>query len=151
MVPHAQLATCIANLAARVASAGKELHIILSGCNTQNLVPLLHTNVPEDQRAHVYVLCTSVVWPSDLAPFLWHHYGGLARPGDLAAFRAATRRLLGEYTEHYHRQRIVDESMREARGAGAASFEGSLANCAFMDRLDKVGVIAGGNVRMELL
>ena len=41
--------------------------------------------------------------------------------------------------------------MREARGAGAASFEGSLANCAFMDRLDKVGVIAGGNVRMELL
>ena len=147
MVPHAQLATSIAKLADRVVRAGKELHIILSGCNTQNL----HTAVPADQRAHVYVLCTSVVWPSDLAPFLWHHYGGLARPGDLAAFRAATRRLLGEYTEHYHRQRIVDESMREARGAGAASFEGSLANCAFMDRLDKVEVIASGNVRMELL
>ena len=151
MVPHAHLATSIAKLADRVVRAGKELHIILSGCNTQNLVPVLHTAVPEEQRAHVYVLCTSVVWPSDLAPFLWHHYGGLARPGDLAAFRAATRRLLGEYTEHYHRQRIVDESMREARGAGAASFEGSLANCAFMDRLDKVAVIAGGNVRMELL
>ena len=69
MVPHAQLATSIAKLADRVVKAGKELHIILSGCNTQNLEPVLHKEVAADQRAHVYVQCTSVVWPSDLAPF----------------------------------------------------------------------------------
>ena len=41
--------------------------------------------------------------------------------------------------------------MREARGGGEAAFEDSLANCAYMDRLDKVEVIAGSNVRMEML
>ena len=153
MVPHAQLATCIAKLADRVVRAGKELHIILSGCNTQNLVTVLHTAVPTDQRAHVYVLCTSVVWPSDLAPFLWHHYGGLARPGDLAAFRAATRRLLGEYTEHYQRQRIQDDALREARAGRAAEhgIDDSLANAARCDRLDKVRIVEGDVADVSLM
>ena len=149
-VPYGTLAKDIQALAARVVAAGKELHILLTGCNTQNLMQSLLSTLPADQHPHVWVLCTSFVWPSDLATFLWHHYGSLARPGDLDAFRSATRKLLGEYTLHYQRQRIRDESMREAR-AGAAQFETSLANCVFMDRLDKVAVAPGGEVRMAML
>ena len=149
-VPYSILAKNIAALATRVVAAGKELHILLTGCNTQNLIGSLLATLAADQHPHVWVLCTNFVWPSDVATFLWHHYGSLARPGDLAAFRSATRRLLGEYTLHYQRQRIHDESMREARG-GAAEFEGSLANCVFMDRLDRVTVSPGGEVSMSLL
>ena len=150
-VPYAHLAKNIEALAARVVAAGKELHILLTGCNTQNLVGPLLATLPADQHPHVWVLCTNFVWPSDVATFLWHHYGSLARPGDLAAFRSATRRLLGEYTLHYQRQRIHDESMREARAASASPFEGSLANCVYMDRLDRVAVSPGGDVSMSLL
>ena len=152
LVPYATLAKDIRALAARVVAAGKELHILLTGCNTQNLMQSLQSSLPADLHPHVWVLCTSFVWPSDLATFLWHHYGSLARPGDLDAFRSATRKLLGEYTLHYKRQRIRDESMREARGtASSAAFEESLANCVFMDRLDRVAVAPGGEVRMAML
>ena len=56
---------------------------------------------PPDCHQKVWVVCTNEVFPSDLAPFLWHHYGTTVQPGDLDGYRAATRRLLGEYTEHY--------------------------------------------------
>ena len=74
--------------------------------------------------------------------------------GDLTTFRAATRTLLGEYTEHYNRQRIEDDAVREARAARGVTGEGieaSLANAARCDRLDKVTVTAGGNAEVSLL
>jgi hypothetical protein len=149
-VPHAHTAHSLGLLAARVASAGKELHILMPGCNTIRLVQQLHAAVPEDIRQHVWVLCTDSVWPSDLAPFLWHHYGTLAQRGDLQGFRSATRTLLGEYTDHYKRQRIEDESLREARAkqTEVGGTEESLANAAYLDRLDRVKLEAGRNAQM---
>ena len=114
-VPYAFVADALSALAKRVADAGKELHVILAGCNTIGLVSHLHKATPEHVRKHVWVLCTTDVWPSDVACFLWHHYGGLVQKADLTAFRSATCTLLGEYTEHYTRQRIENESVREAR------------------------------------
>ena len=52
---------------------------------------------------------------------------------------------MGEYTEHYKRQRIEDEAMREARnGAGSGGLEDSIANAARCDRLDRVTLRDGG-------
>ena len=107
---HSIIAASLSKLAgARVADAGKELHIIMPGCNTIGLVEALHKHVPASAHAHVWALCTSSVWPADLAPFLWHHYGALVQKGDMQPFRQATRTLLGEYTDHYKRQRIEDD------------------------------------------
>lgn len=151
-IPHRDVAQQIANLAQRVASAGKELHVILAGCNTIQVVGPLHTATPAEVRSSVWVVCTDSVWPSDLAPFLWHHYGGLVQKGDLQAFRSATRKLLGEYTEHYHRQRIDNESIREARGGGeCGGMDDSLANAALCDRLDRVTYVAGGTSMMAII
>ena len=99
------------------------------------------------------MVCTNEVWPSDLAPFLWHHYGSLVQKGDLGEFRSATRTLLGEYTEHYKRQRIQDDSLREARANREKSggLEESLANAARCDRLDRVKLVAGGTADVALL
>ena len=153
-LPHNLTAKALGVLADRVVSAGKELHILMPGCNTIGLVQALHTAVAASAREHVWVLCTDSVWPSDLAPFLWHHYGKLARRGDLHLFRVATRDLIGEYTDHYKRQRIEDESIREARAnqsGKSASYEVSLAEAAYLDRLDRVTVQGGGDVQMEAL
>ena len=152
-VPHAQIAHSLGLLAARVANAGKELHILMPGCNTIRLVQSLQTVVPKDIHKHIWVLCTSSVWPSDMAPFLWHHYGSLAQCGDLQSFRSATRSLLGEYTDHYKRQRIEDDAMREARAkqSGVGGAEQSLAEAVYLDRLDGVKVEAGREAQMMML
>ena len=75
--------------------------------------------------------------------------------GDLGAFRSATRTLLGEYTEHYARQRIQNESVREARAQSASAslsdIEASLANAVRCDRLDKVTLTPGGNAEIAWL
>ena len=149
-VPHSVTAKSLGVLAARVAHAGKELHILMPGCNTISLVQALHAAVPDSAREHVWVLCTDTVWPSDLAPFLWHHYGSLAQRGDLQLFRSATRSLIGEYTDHYKRQRIEDEALRDARAkqseAAGGRYEVSLAEAVYLDRLDRVAVQVGQGV-----
>ena len=150
-VPHATLAESLGKLAEQVARADKELHIILVGCNTAGAVAALHAVTSPDVRKHVWVVCTTEVWPSDVAPFLWHHYGGLVQKGDLQQFRAATRVLLGEYTEHYKRQRIENDAIREARAGTPGGLEDSLANAVRCDRLDAVTVPEGGVVKMSWL
>ena len=90
------------------------------------------------------MLCTSEVWPSDVATFLWHQYGSLAQPNDLAAFRQGTRELLGEYTDHYKRQRIPDTSRTEL------GLHGSLADAVHCARLDTVKIV-GTHAQMDLL
>ena len=74
---------------------------------------------------------------------------------DLSAFRSATCTLLGEYTEHYTRQRIENESVREARAQSASDshgdIEASLANAVRCDRLDRVTLTPGGHAEMSLL
>ena len=132
---------------------GKELHIILAGCNTVGLITAVYEATPEAVREHVWVVCTNYQWPSDIAPFLWHHYASLVQKGDLQAFRAATRRLLGEYTEHYNRQRIEDEALKEAR-SGKQTKPGlneSLANAALCDRLDRCTPVPGGTADVALI
>ena len=78
---------------------------------------------------------------------LWTLYGALARSGDggLDSFRAGTRSLLGEYTDHYKRQRIVDASR------AALKLNGSLANAVHCERLDRVKVRDGMDAEMALL
>jgi len=139
-VPYATVADSLGKLAKQVAGAGKELHIILAGCNTVGAVAALHAVTPPEVRNHVWVVCTTEVWPSDVAPFLWHHYGGLVQKGDLQQFRSATRRLLGEYTEHYKRQRIENDAVREARAGKLGGLEDSLANAVRCDRLSSLNV-----------
>lgn len=150
-VPHAAVAKSVSVLAARAVAAGKQLHLLLTGCNTQQLVPELLKAIPASAHTSIWVLCTSEVWPSDVAPFLWHHYGALVQLEDLQTFRSATRSLLGEYTEHYHRQRIQDESVREARASNGSTLEESLANAVRLDRLDRVTLYPGGRVDMAML
>jgi hypothetical protein len=150
-VPHGVIAKSIGGLAERVANAGKELHILLPCCNTIRAVEALQLAIPAPAHKHVWVLCTNSVWPSDLAPFLWHHYGSLVQQADMQPFRSATRTLLGEYTDHYKRQRIEDQSLREARGGALGGLELSLAEAAFLDRLDAVKAAAYGDVEMEKL
>ena len=152
MVPYAFIASSLGALGKRVTEAGKELHIILAGCNTIGLVSHLYSSTPEAARKNVWVVCTNEVWPSDLAPMLWHHYGSYVNQGDLTEFRSATRTLLGEYTEHYQRQRIEDDSLREARaGRSHAGIDESLANAARCDRLDKVQLVAGSMAEVALM
>lgn len=73
----------------------------------------------------------------------------------MQAFRTATCTLLGEYTDHYKRQRIDNASLREARGTQAeGKLEGSelsLAEAVYLDRLDRVQIQAGGSVQMASL
>ena len=148
---HGAAAKVIANLIARVVTAGKEIHILLLGCNTIEVVPHLIEAAQPSALRNVWVLCTDEVWPSDLAPFLWHHYGGLVERGDMQQFRSATRTILGEYTAHYNRQKIDDESLREARSGASAISAGaqeSLANAVYLDRLDRVKLVPGGTVKM---
>ena len=76
---------------------------------------------------------------------MWHLYGALARTNGLSDFRAGTRTLIGEYTAHYQRQRIIDETREEL---GIAD---SLANAVHCDRLDNVVVSEAGHAKMAIL
>ena len=75
---------------------------------------------------------------------LWSQYGGLVSE-DLCEFRRATRELLDEFTEHYKRQRIVDPSMQSTRNMK------SLADCIYLDRLDRVVAESHGAIEMQSL
>ena len=145
-VGHAFLAQAIAPLAAKCAGMGVELHVLLVGCNTIQAVPALkHAIADETVQKQVVVMVTSEVWPSDCSIFLWDLYGAAARVGDLTSFRAGTRTKLGEYTNHFTRQRIVDESREELK------ITGSLADAVHMDRLSDVKIAPGGEAVMQLL
>ena len=85
------------------------------------------------------------MWPSDCSVLLWHLYGALARAGGLATYRSGTRQLLGEYTDHYQRQRIRNESLSELK------IEGSLANAVHCSALDQVVVNEGMLPQMDIL
>lgn len=144
-VPHNTLAKAIAPLADRCFRMGKELHVLLIGCNTIKAIPALKRAIPPNAQEVVTVLCTSEVWPSDCSTMLWCLYGALARPKDLNSFRAQTRGLLGQYTDHYQRQSIEDTSRRELK------ITDSLANAVHCDRLSRVQTQDGGDAVMQLL
>ena len=136
-VPLANLATHLAAFACRVHDVGKTLHVLLTGCNTVNLVLPLHQKlsaIRPEALGSVWMLATSDVWPGDLSTFLWCNYGSLVTH-DLADYRRATRVLLDEYTAHWKRQKLQDVSM-------SAKVE-SLANLVLLDRLDRVVDVAG--------
>jgi len=136
-VPLANLATHLAAFACRVHDVGKTLHLLLTGCNTVNLVLPLHRKlsaIRPEALGSVWMLATSDVWPGDLSTFLWCNYGSLVTH-DLADFRRATRVLLDEFTVHLKRQKLQDASM-------TAKVE-SLANLVLLDRLDRVEDVAG--------
>ena len=86
----------------------------------------------------MWLACTAKVWPSDLAPWLWHLYGELADE-NMTAFRSQTRQMLDEYTHHWKRQRVSDPSMLDAMHGVA-----SLADLVYFDRLDRVSASATG-------
>ena len=139
MVPLARIAAPIAALGARCHHLGKVLHVLLTGCNTMNLVLLVRNLLAEEARSSVYVLATNTVWPGDMSTFLWHHYGSMVSV-DLRAFRDATRVLLDEYTAHWRRQKIRDGSL-EDHGHTAGE---TLASYVVLDRMDRVGEGDGG-------
>ena len=136
-VPLANLATHLAAFACRVHDLGKTLHLVVTGCNTVNLVLPLHQKlsaIRPEALGSVWMLATSDVWPGDLSTFLWCNYGSSVTH-DLADFRRATRVLLDEFTAHWKRQKLKDASM-------TANVE-SLANLVLLDRLDRVEDVAG--------
>lgn len=146
-VTHAEVARMIEPLADKCAANQKELHLLLVGCNTGGLAAALKSAIKANAQPSVWVVCTSDLWPSDLAPFLWHLYGSYVLKGDLHAYRMHTRNLIGEYTDHYKRQRLVDQS----RVDQARDFEQSLANCCHCDRLDRVTVMESGHAKVDLM
>jgi hypothetical protein len=143
-VSHESVAATLRPLAERCAAQGKYLHVLATGCNTIQLAPPLKARIPQTAQPYVWLLCTSEVWPSDLATFLWNLYGSLAQPDDLTAFRQGTRELLGEYTDHYKRQRIEDPALTEH------GLHGSLADAVHCARLDTVQIV-GTFAQMDLL
>jgi hypothetical protein len=145
-VPHAFLAQAIAPLAAKCAERNVELHVLLVGCNTIQAVPALKTAIADELvQRQVVVMVTSEEWPSDCSIFLWDLYGAAARVGDLTSFRTGTRTKLGEYTNHFLLQRVVDESREELK------ITGSLADAVHIERLSDVRIGPGGEAVMQLL
>lgn len=142
---HKTVAQYIAPLATKCASMGKELHVLLLGCNTINTVTALKREIRPEEQKVVTVLCTSDLWPSDCSTMLWCLYGALARTKDLNSFRADTRSLLGTYTDHYQRQSIEDTSRQELK------ITDSLANAVHCDRLSNIRTEDGGHAVMQLL
>jgi hypothetical protein len=137
MVPLAVVASHIAGLGNRCHASQKILHVLLTGCNTNNLVLPIRQKLEPAAQSSVWVLATTQVWPGDMSTFLWSQYGAMVST-DLAAFRVATRIILDEYTTHWKRQKIKDEAMSEQ----VKSFS-SLADLAVLDRLDRVEDEAG--------
>ena len=146
-VPHSYVAACIKPLAEKCAASDKELHIILTGCNTINVCPQLKELVPEPCQSSVWVLCTSTKWPGDIAVFLWHLYASTVQFNDMQTFRQRTRTLLGEYTGHFQRQRIEDVSSQEE----ARVMHNSLAEAVHLERLDRIRVAPSGHAEVPLL
>lgn len=146
-VPLAAMGEAIGKLAVRVHVAGKSLHVLLTGCNTINLVlpvcTFLDGTCPAAKQS-VWMLATNSVWPGDLSTFLWAQYGSTVSR-ELTEFRSATRIILDEYTAHWRRQKIKDEAM-EGKVRGVKS----LADLVMLDRLDGVRE-EGGFARMATL
>jgi hypothetical protein len=135
-VPLAVVAENIAKLAVRAFELGKQFHLLLTGCNTVNVVLPICKQVDRFDAAakqSIWVLATNSVWPGDLSTFLWSQYGSTASP-DLAEYRSATRILLDEYTTHWRRQKVMDASMESKKAVAVAS----LADLVLLDRLDRV-------------
>ena len=68
-MPLANLATHLAAFACRVHDVGKTLHVLLTGCNTVNLVLPLHQKlsaIRPEALGSVWMLATSDVWPGIL-------------------------------------------------------------------------------------
>jgi len=144
-VPHAAVADMIGALASRM-NADQILHLIATGCNSNLLaLPLKNKLSPELQR-RVWLLCTNEVWPADLSSCLWHHYGALVS-ADLEAFRWNTRRLIHDFTAHWHRQNIVNPAFDEAKQNEVES----LADLVHLDRMDRVTSSEAGFPEMEML
>jgi hypothetical protein len=148
LVPYAFVASCIAPFANKCAAMDKELHLLLTGCNTINICPALLAAVPKPAQKNVWLLCTSTKWPGDLAMFLWHLYGSFVQVGDLHLFRQHTRNLLGEYTTHFQRQRVEDASRKEQLESG---MERSLAEAVHLGRLDEIVIPAGRQAQVPML
>ena len=139
LVPLVVIAEKIANLAQKCHTLGKTLHILLTGCNTVNLVlPLCHQldSLCPEAKSSVWLLATQSVWPGDMSTFLWSQYGATVST-DLATFRSATATILDEYTTHWRRQKINDPSMHEHARIK------SLKELVVLDRLDRVKDDAG--------
>ena len=144
-LPFSYVANALGPLADKCHASGIELHLLLIGCNTIQAVPALKAAICPDSASCVTVLCTDEVWPSDCSVLLWHLYGSLAKTGGLSAYRSGTRQLLGEYTDHYQRQRIRDESLSELK------IEGSLASAVHCSTLDQVVLCDGMLPQMDPL
>ena len=146
-VPLPAIAETIGKLAVRLHRAGKLLHVLLTGCNTVNIVlPICKhiDNTCPDAKKSVWVLATNAVWPSDLSTFLWSQYGSTVS-ADLTDFRRATHVILDEFTAHWRRQKIKDVSMAEE-----AKQIQSLSDLVLLDRLDNVRDEAGFAVMATL-
>ena len=137
MVPLAVVASHIAGLGNRCHAKQKVLHVLLTGCNTSNLVLPIRQKLEPAAQSSVWVLATTQVWPGDMSTFLWSQYGATVST-DLAAFRLATRTILDEFSAHWKRQKIRDEAMSEQ----VRKFR-SLADLVVLDRLDRVEEEAG--------
>ena len=137
MVPLAVVASHIAGLGNRCHAKQKVLHVLLTGCNTSNLVLPIRQKLEPAAQSSVWVLATTSVWPGDMSTFLWCQYGATVST-NLAAFRLATRTILDEFSAHWKRQKIRDEAMSEQ----VKKFR-SLADLVVLDRLDRVEEKAG--------
>ena len=138
-VPLNVMAGHIARLGKRCQTLGKTLHLLLTGCNTVNLVlPICEKldSLCPAAKCCVWVLATNSVWPGDMSPFLWAQYGFTVTE-DLAAYRVATRILLDEFNVHWQRQKMVDESLAEK------NLQQTLCERVMLDRLDRVVNEAG--------
>lgn len=142
-VPLQYIAEKLTQLTRRL--GGKPLHAVMTGCNTCGIALPLKALIPEELHAHVWLLCTNEVWPGDLSTFLWHHYGATVQ-NDLEEFRLRTRTLIDQFTPHWKRQRVEDQSMNES-----ARKTKSLSLFVLCDRLDRVRPGAGGFPEMSLL
>jgi hypothetical protein len=120
---------------------GKTLHVLLTGCNTIYLVLPICQKLDAlccAAKGSVWVLATNSVWPGDMSCFLWAQYGYTVTE-DLAAFRNATRIMLDEFTIHWRRQKLSDQSLAEDTHTSNMS----LAERVTLDRLDRVKDDAG--------
>ena len=145
-VPIPAMAEVIGKLAVRLHALGKLLHLLLTGCNTVNVVLPICKHIDSicaEAKQSVWVLATNSVWPGDLSTFLWSQYGSTVTP-ELTEFRRATRIMLDEYTVHYRRQKIKDQSMAEHTTSTR------LHERVMLDRLDKVGDKGGFAVMAPL-